>query len=234
MRGATRRFWQGGGKIAGISMGASGFSGGQGGAISETPKTDPASVVTANLAKDAGKPLDQPAMKAAGVEITFKAPKGEELNTVRLAAYLAIGDSGQDARTTVARASCGSAELAERPPPFCLFIPAPPIRTVLGEVPARPRRIRHNAEGRVAQLTVPPLPSRQLHASEASAPSPPTRCDQRAYDSCRGSVISKLVRTPGAEWQVMVPPWASMARLTMDRPRPVPLISFCEWCFSTR
>jgi len=34
---------------------------------------------------------------------------------------------GQDARTTVARASC--------PPPFSLSIPAPPIRTVLGEPP---------------------------------------------------------------------------------------------------
>ncbi|MEI6603838.1 MAG: hypothetical protein WCP35_00910 [Verrucomicrobiota bacterium] len=45
-----------------------------------SPKADPSSVVIAKLATDAGKPLDQPALKAAGVEITFKAPKGEELS----------------------------------------------------------------------------------------------------------------------------------------------------------
>ena len=45
-----------------------------------SPKADPASVVTAKLATDAGKPLEQAAMKAAGVEITFKAPKGGELS----------------------------------------------------------------------------------------------------------------------------------------------------------
>lgn len=44
-----------------------------------SPKADPASVVTATVAKDAGKPLDHPALKVAGVEITFKAPKGDEL-----------------------------------------------------------------------------------------------------------------------------------------------------------
>lgn len=45
-----------------------------------SPKADPASVVTAALAKDAGKPLDDPAIKTAGVEITFKAPKSKELS----------------------------------------------------------------------------------------------------------------------------------------------------------
>lgn len=45
-----------------------------------SPKADPASVVTADVAKVAGKPLDDPALKAAGVEITFKAPKGDELS----------------------------------------------------------------------------------------------------------------------------------------------------------
>jgi hypothetical protein len=44
-----------------------------------SPKADPTSVVTASLAKDAGKPLTNPAMKAAGVEITLQAPKGDEL-----------------------------------------------------------------------------------------------------------------------------------------------------------
>ena len=44
-----------------------------------SPKADPASVVTASVAKDAGKPLANPAMKAAGVEITLKAPKGDAL-----------------------------------------------------------------------------------------------------------------------------------------------------------
>lgn len=44
-----------------------------------SPKADPASVITADLAKDAGKPLDNAALKAAGVEITFKAPKANEL-----------------------------------------------------------------------------------------------------------------------------------------------------------
>jgi len=45
-----------------------------------SPKADPASVITAGVAKAAGKPLDEPALKAAGVELTFKAPKGDELS----------------------------------------------------------------------------------------------------------------------------------------------------------
>jgi hypothetical protein len=44
-----------------------------------SPKADPACVVTASVAKDAGKPLDNPALKAAGVTITFKAAKADEL-----------------------------------------------------------------------------------------------------------------------------------------------------------
>lgn len=43
------------------------------------PKADPASIVTASLPKDIGKPLANPALKAAGVVITFKAPKGDDL-----------------------------------------------------------------------------------------------------------------------------------------------------------
>jgi hypothetical protein len=45
-----------------------------------SPKSDPASIVTAEVAKVAGKPLDNPALKAAGVEITFKAPKDDEVS----------------------------------------------------------------------------------------------------------------------------------------------------------
>lgn len=45
-----------------------------------SPKADPASVVTANLATAAGKPLADPALKAAGVEITLRAPKDDELS----------------------------------------------------------------------------------------------------------------------------------------------------------
>ena len=38
------------------------------------PKQDPASVIAASFAKDAGKPLDNPALKAAGVEFTLRTP----------------------------------------------------------------------------------------------------------------------------------------------------------------
>jgi len=44
-----------------------------------SPKADPASVVTAKVAWDAGKPLDNPALKAAGVEITFHPPVADRL-----------------------------------------------------------------------------------------------------------------------------------------------------------
>ena len=44
-----------------------------------SPKADPASIVTASVAKAAGKPLVDAALKAAGVVITFKAPKGDDL-----------------------------------------------------------------------------------------------------------------------------------------------------------
>lgn len=44
-----------------------------------SPKADPASIVTASLAKTAGKPLDNAALKAAGVTLTLKAPKGDDL-----------------------------------------------------------------------------------------------------------------------------------------------------------
>jgi len=43
-----------------------------------SPNADPTSIVTANVAKDAGKALADPALKAAGVEITLKAPKDDE------------------------------------------------------------------------------------------------------------------------------------------------------------
>ncbi|MES2657432.1 MAG: hypothetical protein V4689_02380 [Verrucomicrobiota bacterium] len=45
-----------------------------------SPNADPTSVVTASVAKVAGTPLDEPTLKAAGVEITFKAPKGDEFS----------------------------------------------------------------------------------------------------------------------------------------------------------
>jgi hypothetical protein len=38
------------------------------------PKMDPASIVPASFAKDTGKPLDNPVLKAAGVELTLQAP----------------------------------------------------------------------------------------------------------------------------------------------------------------
>lgn len=42
------------------------------------PARDPQSVITAHPVKDAGKALANPALQAAGVEITFTAPKGNE------------------------------------------------------------------------------------------------------------------------------------------------------------
>ena len=42
-----------------------------------SPAADPASIVTASVAKTAGKPLDHAALKAAGVTLTLKAPKGD-------------------------------------------------------------------------------------------------------------------------------------------------------------
>lgn len=45
-----------------------------------SPKADPTSVITANVAKDAGKALADPALKAAGAEITLKAPKNDEFS----------------------------------------------------------------------------------------------------------------------------------------------------------
>lgn len=43
-----------------------------------SPTADPDSIVTASVAKTAGQPLDSAALKAAGVTLTFKAPKGDE------------------------------------------------------------------------------------------------------------------------------------------------------------
>ena len=43
------------------------------------PSRDPASVVTASPTKDSGRPLVNPVIKAAGVEITFDAPKSDSL-----------------------------------------------------------------------------------------------------------------------------------------------------------
>lgn len=45
-----------------------------------SPQADPASVVSADLAQAAGKPLADAALKAAGVEITLQAPKGDEIS----------------------------------------------------------------------------------------------------------------------------------------------------------
>ena len=42
------------------------------------PGKDPESVITASPAKEAGKSLDNPLLKAGGVEFTFTAPKGED------------------------------------------------------------------------------------------------------------------------------------------------------------
>ena len=53
-------------------------------------------------------------------------------------------------------------------------------------------------------------------------------------DYFAGQVMVKVVSMPGVDVAVMVPPWASMACLTMERPRPVPLTWFWEWCFWTR
>jgi len=45
------------------------------------PQKDPAAVITASFAKDAGKLLDNAALKAAGVELTLKAPGGKAKDT---------------------------------------------------------------------------------------------------------------------------------------------------------
>jgi hypothetical protein len=42
------------------------------------PAKDPASVITVDLAKEAGKPLENAALKAAGVTLNFNAPKDSE------------------------------------------------------------------------------------------------------------------------------------------------------------
>ena len=42
------------------------------------PGKDPDSVIVVSPAKEAGKPLENPLLKAGGVEVTFKVPKGEE------------------------------------------------------------------------------------------------------------------------------------------------------------
>ncbi len=42
------------------------------------PAKDPASVISVDLAKEAGKPLENAALKAAGVTLTFDAPKNSE------------------------------------------------------------------------------------------------------------------------------------------------------------
>ncbi len=44
-------------------------------------------------------------------------------------------------------------------------------------------------------------------------------------DYGKGNLMVKFVSTPGTEVNVIVPPWASTARRTIERPKPVPLIS---------
>lgn len=43
-----------------------------------------------------------------------------------------------------------------------------------------------------------------------------------------GHLIENVVKTPGSDFTVIVPPWASIACFTMERPRPVPFILFWE------
>jgi hypothetical protein len=45
-----------------------------------TPDADPASVISADVSTAAGKPLDNPALKAAGAAITLEKPKGDEFS----------------------------------------------------------------------------------------------------------------------------------------------------------
>ena len=45
-----------------------------------SPDADPASVITADLSKTAGKALDDATLKAAGVEITFEKPKDDSIS----------------------------------------------------------------------------------------------------------------------------------------------------------
>ena len=47
-----------------------------------SPVSDPASVVSVEVAKNAGKPLENAALKAAGVELTFSPPKEKEIQYV--------------------------------------------------------------------------------------------------------------------------------------------------------
>lgn len=42
------------------------------------PSKDPASVITVDLAKSAGKPLEHPVLKSDGATLTFDAPKGDD------------------------------------------------------------------------------------------------------------------------------------------------------------
>lgn len=45
-----------------------------------SPDADPASVISADVTATAGKPIDNPALKAAGAEITLEKPKGDDFS----------------------------------------------------------------------------------------------------------------------------------------------------------
>lgn len=57
------------------------------------PKQDPASIITASVAKDAGKPIENPVLKAAGVEFTLRAPGAAAKKT---SAFNLGGGSGEN------------------------------------------------------------------------------------------------------------------------------------------
>jgi hypothetical protein len=63
------------------------------------PAKDPASIITANVAKEAGKPLAHDALKAAGIELTLTAPKNSD-----------IGYTIADPNSKVAAVEFGSAD----------------------------------------------------------------------------------------------------------------------------
>ena len=68
-------------------------------------------------------------------------------NTVRLARCIALDGSGQDARTTVARAYGELSRAASCPPPLFLCVPAATIRTIL---PAPPEVLQWHALTKIA------------------------------------------------------------------------------------
>jgi len=78
------------------------------------PKNDPASIISASVAKDKGKPLENTALKAAGVEITLKDVVGNDISYTiadpkgAVASVEFVGKDGAELKTNGRMTSGGS------------------------------------------------------------------------------------------------------------------------------